>query len=636
MSWLDGKREPGPTKQNIDVLKSKSISPTSQRLNLTPEQAFAKAEEALKGHVRHQIACMKAQTMTNKMKNLLPYQVFNELDKEFFRSVLKGNVSLGWSALPSGTLSRTCCAGHKGNPRIRIELSPLLRRPNCSRRDVFAALIHQMVHAYYLQCCGHRDLGYTDTGHDLAHEQPFQALLKLIEEHCDPLQETLSAKLWTPEKRCRSCERTDQAPTSGVSSCYDRINRFNSVDIQDWRNLATATADSLQESPKSRTTQYWTDGKYVPHVAYFVSMDGSEQLPKPRESWQHPPEAYIFLVFEFRYYPVLRSSVGNLDALLSSPRCRDKRCLELPQSVSSRIFLVFYFFLVYGMYPPFMRILAPQSALNPGWTKQTSAIIKTYDDSAPALLGSLISAFHLGKILQYRPFCDYALNGLRNVPSIAEDPILPLEKIYRNSLIQDGPLLPFRDEAPDPQLRQWAKQWLAVPLPPDVEVEYRTRFTANLGVVKYHPSWSSRYSQLKAISTELREDDNAVAHNILSSYNANTTPNFEAPLPAQQSLRPPQALYPVARQQVGHGFNTILPSELFFEAGQNDHLDRMAHRNGRGFPDLSALRSSLPSNDMRELGEIHREFPGYISDEHRLALLEHLQQGPNLSANLDW
>ncbi|KAL9599542.1 MAG: hypothetical protein Q9219_003786 [cf. Caloplaca sp. 3 TL-2023] len=246
-SWLDGSSKAGPSKSDFDILQSTTMKPKDRTLGLSKEEAFALIEEKLQGHVRKQIACVSqcAGHLHPEQKRKLPLQVFGELDQEFFRSVLTGNVSLHWSDLPTGTFSRTICAGVNGNPRIRIELSPLLFL-NGSRHNVLAVLLHQMVHAYYLQCCGHRDRDYGGDRHRLDHDLPFYALVHCIANSCEPLRHHLSGDLWTTRQCSRTFSPSD--PTEGMSSCYDEDNPFNSVDIQEWRDVAVATFKSKQEA----------------------------------------------------------------------------------------------------------------------------------------------------------------------------------------------------------------------------------------------------------------------------------------------------------------------------------------------------------------------------------------------------
>lgn len=251
-SWLDGRRKPGPTDEDLAVLQSTKDPPEGRSLELSVEAAYNLAEKALKDHTRRRFACTNSnKLMSVRQKQMLPFRVFNELDAEFFRSVLTGNVSLGWTDLPFGSFSRTSRAGRKGNPRVLIELSPSLYRYG-SRYDILAALIHQMIHAYYLQCCGFRNPGHTGEGHDLEHEHPFQALRKCVSQHCEVLRKDLSADLWVPHGMNRRTLPRD--PTPGVSCCYGRGKRFNDVDIQDWRDVAAAKTKSLHEAQKLKST----------------------------------------------------------------------------------------------------------------------------------------------------------------------------------------------------------------------------------------------------------------------------------------------------------------------------------------------------------------------------------------------
>lgn len=261
-SWLDGKLKQGPTAKDVGNLQSTTASPATRSLTLSREEAFTLAEQALQGHVRALIHCMDfpQEPMTTAEMRRLPFKVFNEIDREFFRSMLKGNVSLGWSRLKDGVLSQTTRAGHNGDSRTRIELSHVLSEHG-RRGHVFAELIHQMVHAYYLQCCGFSDQDSSGPGHGLGHGPAFLALLRCIGEHCEPLRHFLSPNLrdrfLSQQYRIghRSIHNGSLAnPSAGVSSCYVQQFRFNSVDIQDWRKTAVAKTVSLQEAQKPSST----------------------------------------------------------------------------------------------------------------------------------------------------------------------------------------------------------------------------------------------------------------------------------------------------------------------------------------------------------------------------------------------
>ncbi|KAL8717013.1 MAG: hypothetical protein Q9225_005712 [Loekoesia sp. 1 TL-2023] len=601
-SWLDGRGRPGPTSRDYAVLQSITASPKDRTSGLSVEEAFTLAEKALEGRVRKWIKCVfkNSAPMTSAQKRKLPFQIFDELDKEFFRSVLKGNVSLGWLELPSGILSRTIRAGQKRNPRIRIELSPLLGLDG-TRCDVLAALIHQMVHAYYLQCCGYRDRGFGGKGHDLEHEQPFHALLKCVSEHCEPLRQHLSADLWASRRYNRGQRPCD--PASGISSCYNRDTRFNSIDIEDWRNVAIAETESQQEAQKSKSTGTLDENRFFPRNLYFVDKDGVENPPKSLENWQYPREAYIFLLFDDRCYPVARSSVRDLAALTTSPYFKDKLWLQLPQGTSEAEFLAFYFFLVYGTYPPFLKEL--NAALGPyGLTTQNPPKIKPYDANAPTQMISLITAFHLGKGLRYTPFCTFVLEGLQSLRATAEDPIAALEMIYGSRKSGDQFTISKPAESPDPDLRKWARAWLAVKLQSADMGQFEACYKTNLGVLRYHPDWSARYAQLKASSPELGQDETTAEHNILLKNGGDSRIlRVAMPAPVQRPPTSPEFQHSWSMQRP-----TDIPGSFSPLNGSLPGLQGEVpplHRSYDNF-DLSSLLKDLPREYVQGLVEKSR------------------------------
>ncbi|KAL8760674.1 MAG: hypothetical protein Q9184_003159 [Pyrenodesmia sp. 2 TL-2023] len=571
-SWVD-EQKVGPTVEEFQVLQSKTASPASRNLGLSVEEAFTLAEKALKGHVRTKIRCIpyRGNRIRFQMRQKLPFQVFNKLDAEFFRSVLQRNVSLGWSVLPVGIMSRTCRAGHRDNPRIRIELSPHLLHEG-HQEDILAALVHQMVHAYYLQCCGYRDRGSTGAGHDLEHEQPFQALLECVGEHCEPLRKLSPLNLWTPPGPV-SRHTTSQDSHCGASCCYGRNRRFNHVDLRDWRDVAKAKAKSLEEAQKSKDSPLQN--------VYSVDKDGKESPPKSMKDWHLPPEACVFLEWEKRIYPVPRTSVPDRPALTSSP-CFKEGNLQLPPGTKEPEFLSLYHFVAHGVYPPSLNILNSATATH-HQVSQGPPKIKPHDANVPTYLIELITAFHLGKSLHYKSLCDFALAGLYCLPSTAEDPVAVLEKIYRVPKDCYHINLPPSPWSPDSRLRGWTRTWLAVKQS-HLDVNQRVAwYRNNLDVVRACPTWNVRYSQLYASSPELKEDD-SIAEDILQAsaqpQQPSTPPLYRQPMPMQHPLHlPRQCVYP----------DGMVPPQY------KEHLAAYTS-DGRKFPDLSSLSQCLPED----------------------------------------
>lgn len=111
----------------------------------------------------------------------MPAQLFEALDKDLFRGVLKDEVYMKWVSLPRDVYGVTSAAGVK-DTRITIELNKSLQCNQLSQApDVFISiLIHQMTHAYFLACCGLREDDSQTDKHGLGHGLAFCTLLHKI------------------------------------------------------------------------------------------------------------------------------------------------------------------------------------------------------------------------------------------------------------------------------------------------------------------------------------------------------------------------------------------------------------------------------------------------------------------------
>lgn len=353
--------------------------------------------------------------------------------------------------------------------------------------------------------------------------------------------------------------------------------------------------------------------RFFPRDVYFVNKDGTEDPPVPLDQWQYPREAYIFLNFDGRDYPVPRSHVSDLAALTSSPHFEDRLFLHLPQGTSEGDFLTFYFFLFHGAYPPHLKVVNSE-VIPYGSIQRGPPRIKPYEANAPTYLIGLITAYTLGKGLQYQPFCDFVVQGLYSLQSTAEDPIQVLEKIYRRR--QKGMehwAAGALSEPPDAQLRLWTKNWLTVELlSPDMG-QYGSWFKTNRGVLRSHRDWSGMYAQLLAFSKELREDDEAAAGKLVprkdNSDMLRVTSLPPAPETPMYRQGPSQLPHPsvIARQ--------FMPPTRLPSAHQAENIPS---RSGEtlSFLDLSGLSQYLPDQFQQRHPEVPlRSVPSPLDTE---------------------
>ncbi|KAL8833482.1 MAG: hypothetical protein Q9176_007957 [Flavoplaca citrina] len=633
----------GPTTQDISVLRSTTIAPATQSLTLPPEEAYTLVHQALQGHVRARISCLDSRRlMTTREKEELPFKVFNEIDREYFRATLKGNVSICWSRLRKGVYAQTKCADVEGNPRIQIDLSPMLGEYG-HRCDILAALVHQMIHAYYLQCCGHSDKENSGTGHVLGHGLAFLALRKCIIEHCWPLQEILLrpllARYLAGRRRLGYSGVDDGKRSPGVSYCPHFKDRYNSVDVQDWRNTAVAKTVSLQDLRKASGTSQSVNDKLFPTAVYFLDREGKEEPPKSLDRLEHPREAYIFLRFEGRHYPLLRSAVADLTALTKSPHFKDKAFLQLPAKTSQEDFLTFALFLVHRVCPPLWKGCLGQAT----GSSQGAPVIDVYNASAPRPLLQLIGAFHLEEQLKYKPFQDHIISQLRGLQSTAEDPMAVLEKIYDSRSASSSTSTSAKSA--DPQLRDWVRAWLAVDLISAGKGQHEMAYKTNLGVLRDNERWSPRLILLRGKCTAFDDDEQFSNNALCRRFRVGQIRDIRVPLPMHQDLgQPLLPFFSQLQPPVGNA-SWFHPNGSSVEPQWNNNNILQHIRDNPNTFDLTDLQKFLPTNPFQGFHSqtINPADRNYRMDDLQ-AIVERIRQeeqsrntpnihGPNISYN---
>ena len=177
---------------------------------------------------RNHVEALVSRTQYLYNPHELPFQVFDQLDKELFLGILKGNIYLAWSKLPRDYPGRTTRPGRNGSgirgPRIMIELSKDLLKHGTSPH-ILAILLHQMIHAYFLQCCGHRSEGAPGIGSDLTHHHGFSSVLYAIQ---DRFLKGRFPKLWGQPRKTHSHPLfTPRKADPGSSDCYVNKKRLD-------------------------------------------------------------------------------------------------------------------------------------------------------------------------------------------------------------------------------------------------------------------------------------------------------------------------------------------------------------------------------------------------------------------------
>lgn len=89
-----------------------------------------------------------------------PYYIFDYLDKAIFGGKLQDMVYLRWRCQSTCSTGTTSAPNVEGIPRICMELNMTpFEDDEAGIDDLLEALIHQMIHAYFLVCCGAQKKG---------------------------------------------------------------------------------------------------------------------------------------------------------------------------------------------------------------------------------------------------------------------------------------------------------------------------------------------------------------------------------------------------------------------------------------------------------------------------------------------
>ncbi|MCJ1426163.1 hypothetical protein MMC29_004065 [Sticta canariensis] len=586
-SWLDGLPYPQPDQDSIEVLKNADALPARSNLRLSTEEAFGRAHQAIEHYRRTKVACLAPSQRHLYLTRRLPFMVFDQLDRELFRSVLKGNVHLKWTAnMPGGIYAATCHADPPKRPRITIFLSEVLAE--APRVHILCTLVHQMMHAYFLQCCGYQAREGGSGGHDLCHGSEFRALLVTISHRCSLDGHQATAYLTNPlpippTSRPRARKRGSQHQS--WSNCYASVPPMHTaekVDDQNWRNMAIAKMRSLDDEPQSLPTPQSDISRVleimlpvrneappaVPDFAiakprsprrsepnfYFIDPDKLTFLPpQPRSQFPFPEESYVELHFGSQVFPLARDRIASHLPWLAQSSCFvNNRFLVLPAWSDSTDLVILYIFLLRtpSSSSPTPRSDSAQFPVIGAHTPQFSAVVKAH-----------VSVFHLALALEFKPLAVYAFNVLHSLRYTHENPIAVLERIYH----------PPESIPQIPGLREWTKSWLALRIPHDDGWEdYAARYPTNFDVIKEHPDWKAAYVALREKGTVLVTDLDAVEAEIAKSQ--------APPLYDEHPHSPPSTHHPwmftvlPSTRQPTSGQD---PTSAFFPPGSHHHWHDM-------------------------------------------------------------
>ncbi|KAK8220147.1 hypothetical protein M8818_000563 [Zalaria obscura] len=373
----------------------------------------------------------------------LPYVVFNIFDRAFFAQKLKDMVYLGWFNGEPSLPGRTCAPGVKQS-RITIQLN---RAAATAERwgpaDTMANLIHQMIHAYFLVCCGPPAKDTKCDGRLLDGRQ-FGILAGRIRElsglstpgylplHLHPLPETRRPRELTNTSRELFSPKTVEATPlrNDITHCS-----------RDNRDITVRSCLAFLEKEYGAALEEACD-KRGDHV-YKISDSGLTQVHRLTEA---PPSAqYVELLWNDKRIMLPSAK------LLAYPSMAGKgRTIAVPGSTTETTLRCLHAFVETGKYKPDLPIplLPPSTVPSASATNASTApVLADPRPEAPDYILTDLTIHALASALSFTELAAHALLRLHTLPSTHSPPLPALTLIY------DAP-------SPSESLRRWTRAFL--------------------------------------------------------------------------------------------------------------------------------------------------------------------------------
>jgi hypothetical protein len=404
-----------------------------------------------------------------------PFLIFDSLDRVLFQGLLKGMVHLKWQPLSDNAPGRTSAPDVK-DPRICIELNTRPFEDRAAGLDeLLDALIHQMIHAYFLVCCGKQGKSTEQDGRllDALHFGVLMYTIQEISGDCEdsylPLSFYAHRRAYRSRAVCRS-HRMDffydrdvgrsnarpyiaidphggtvgPPPNDGQSHCMHDNRRFRGADIRNWQVSNYASAIELEMDKKDNT---------------IYDLDVSGEL-KPVERLHVPPSStYVELVWDGKRVMAPREKALGFDSLAKSGKKEEKYELHMPKCDFLTLKCV-WDFIQHKKYSPKKEdaddseTAASKRRDEPPEGPPIIVHGNGKDkDAADATDGVLvhIRVFKAADSMKFSELQTYALDRLYDMPTTSEDPITALKEIYSGA--ESKPI--------NAELHKWARKFLA-------------------------------------------------------------------------------------------------------------------------------------------------------------------------------
>ena len=398
-----------------------------------------------------------------------PFVIFDLFDEALFGGKLAGAVYMQWNYKPSTETGTTFAPGvYPRIKRICITLngSPFeddMVDPTFMLEYLLDALIHQMIHAYFLVACGAQPLGAQQDGR-LMDGVEFGVILKSIKDltrECAggevPLIFYAEDRMNNGRQRylsqCRGSQNrfialsplsssAGPAPVDGKSHCCHDNRRIRPAQVKNWQVEHYSRALNLDQESK---------GDYIHDYGIDNKFSKKYRVMGP------PSASYVELIYDGMRVMVPRDNamrIVNLKRLLVK---NERMELKVPEC-SMDTFTQLYNYLTIGSY----------TAVGEGdYVRGRDRDVGIHGQAGPPIIAHIerrgapevpgmithIRVFKVAVALEFEELQKHAVDHLYRMPIAYDDPINALHELYNMGSDQGAAI--------HADLHQWVRAFLA-------------------------------------------------------------------------------------------------------------------------------------------------------------------------------
>lgn len=387
-----------------------------------------------------------------------PFIIFDYLDRALFGGKLRGMVFLRWKSQISTSPGTTSAPGVvSGIPRICIELNKTpFEDDDGDIDDLLDALIHQMIHAFFLVACGAQPKSATQDGRllDDLHFGVILHTIKDITRHCeDGVLDLIfyAASRAGYDYGCRNARRyiaidprgsaVGSAPADGQSHCNHDNRRIRPAEIKNWQVESYSIAIDLDMESK---------GDVIYDLGVDMDFSATDRLKGP------PSSSYVELIWGDKRVMVPRDKALKYKSI-KKPLEKDEKMELKVTECSLAVFSQVYNFITIGstLKDADQVLVETAGRLGPrNVAKGPPVLIDHGASSSDSPVGVIVhlQAFKVAEAMKFEELEHHVLQRLWEMPTTTDDPIKVFKELY-NDKESKGPI--------HSELHKWARAFLA-------------------------------------------------------------------------------------------------------------------------------------------------------------------------------